>query len=126
MHQPHWSLHNWQGQKGNAPSLPTMINPATGWFKISKVEDKTSAKIANLFEMLWTNHYPWPQQVVMDHGCKIMGNVISLLKNEYGINRQPITTRNSQANAMIERSHQTIHNMNPVKTDQKHGRPPQR
>jgi transposase InsO family protein len=61
--------------------------------------------------MLWINRYPWPQQVVMDRGREFMGDVISLLKNEYGINRRPITTRNPQANAMIERAHQTIHNM---------------
>jgi hypothetical protein len=51
-----------------------MINPATGWFKISKVEDKSSAEIANLFEMLWINPYPWPQQVVMNCGRKFMGS----------------------------------------------------
>jgi hypothetical protein len=88
-----------------------MITPATGWFKISKVEGKSSAEIANLFEMLSINRYPWPQQVIMDCRRKFMGNIISLLKNEYGINRQPITTRNPQANAMIKRAHQTIHNM---------------
>jgi hypothetical protein len=88
-----------------------MIDPATGWFEISKVADKPSAGIANLFEMLWINRYPWPQQVVMDCGHKFMGDIISLLKNEYGINRQSITTRNPQANTMIELAHQTIHNM---------------
>jgi hypothetical protein len=40
-----------------------------------------------------------------------MGDVILLLKNEYGISRKPITTRNPQANAMVERAHQTLHNM---------------
>jgi hypothetical protein len=40
-----------------------------------------------------------------------MGDVISLLKNDYGINQQPITTCNPQTNAMIKRAHQTIHNM---------------
>jgi hypothetical protein len=57
-----------KGKKETHLHCLTMINPATGWFEISEVEDKTSAKIANLFEMLWINHYPWPQQVVMDCG----------------------------------------------------------
>ena len=31
--------------------------------------------------------------------------------NTYGLNRKLITTRNPQANAMVERVHQTVHNM---------------
>jgi NADH:ubiquinone oxidoreductase subunit len=46
----------------------------------------------------------------MDCGRKFMGEVIDLLRNN-GIVRRPITTRNPQANAMVERVHQTIHNM---------------
>lgn len=39
-----------------------------------------------------------------------MAEVRDLLQ-EYGVRRKPITTRNPQANAMVERAHQTIHNM---------------
>ncbi|ESQ10401.1 MAG: hypothetical protein N838_35560 [Thiohalocapsa sp. PB-PSB1] len=46
----------------------------------------------------------------MDRGREFMGEVIDLLRNN-GIVRRPITTRNPQANAMVERAHQTIHNM---------------
>jgi len=88
-----------------------MIDPATGWFEIIKLPNKSSDEIANIFEMTWLNRYPWPTQVVMDRGREFMGDVISLLKNEYGITRKPITTRNPQANAMVERAHQTIGNM---------------
>ena len=40
-----------------------------------------------------------------------MGEVISLLRDEYGIKRKPITSRNPQANSMVERAHKTLHNM---------------
>ena len=33
------------------------------------------------------------------------------LRDEYGINKKLITTRNPQANAIVERVHQTVHNM---------------
>ncbi len=89
----------------------TMIDPATGWFEIIEIPNKSSDEIANLFEMTWINRYPWPAQVVMDRGREFMGDVIHLLKNEYGITRKPITTRNPQANAMVERAHQTMHNL---------------
>ena len=47
----------------------------------------------------------------MDRGSEFMAEVKSLLKDEYGITRKPITTRNPQANAIVERAHQTIHNL---------------
>ena len=89
----------------------TMIDPATGWFEIVEIERKSSDEIANIFELTWLNKYPWPAQVIMDRGREFMGDVITLLQGQYHIARKPITTRNPQANAMVERAHQTIHNM---------------
>jgi hypothetical protein len=40
-----------------------------------------------------------------------MGEVISLLRDECGIKRKPITSLNPQANSMAERAHKTLHNM---------------
>ena len=40
-----------------------------------------------------------------------MAEVISTPRDEYGIVQQPITTRNPQANAMVERAHQTLGNI---------------
>lgn len=34
-----------------------------------------------------------------------------MIKNDYGIKAKPISTRNPQANAILERIHQTIGNM---------------
>ena len=88
----------------------TFIDPATGWFEIVEVKNKRADFIANLFEQTWLNKYPWPTEVVMDRGKEFMAEVKEML-HEYGITRKPITTRNPQANAMVERAHQTIHNM---------------
>jgi transposase InsO family protein len=87
-----------------------MIDPATGWFEIIEVPNKQTDEIANIFEMCWLNRYPWPTQIVMDRGKEFMGDIKTLLQS-YGITRKPITTRNPQANAMVERAHQTLHNM---------------
>ena len=89
----------------------TMIDPATGWFEIIEIKEKKADLIANLLEMHWLTRYPWPTQVVMDRGREFMAEVPIMLKNEYGISRKPITTRNPQANAMVERAHQTMGNM---------------
>ena len=89
----------------------TMIDPATGWFEIVEVPNKRADVIANILEQTWLSRYPWPTQVVMDRGREFMGETKAMIKNDYGITRKPITTRNPQANAMVERAHQTVHNM---------------
>jgi len=47
----------------------------------------------------------------MDKGKEFAREVSETLKNEYGVNRKIITSRNPQANSMIERCHKTLHNM---------------
>ena len=88
-----------------------MIDPTTGWFEIVEVPNKCADTIANLFEQEWLMQYPWPEEVIMDHGKEFMGEIIQLLHDEYGIKQHPITTHNPQANAMVERAHQMVHNL---------------
>ena len=88
----------------------TMIDPATGWFEIVRIDNKDSETTANKLEQVWLNRYPWPTEVVLDRGTEFMGEVARLLRVDYGITRKPITTRNPQANAMVERAHQTCGN----------------
>ena len=41
----------------------TFIDPATGWFEITKVpyEDQSSARISKLFDQTWLCRYPRPK-----------------------------------------------------------------
>src|SRR5512145_1201594 len=94
----------------------TMIDPATGWFEIVEIPDKSSQTVANAFEKTWLAPYPWPTEVVMDRGQEFMGELRAMLRDDYGITGKPITTCNPQANAMVERAHGTIHNM--IRTNQ--------
>ena len=89
----------------------TMIDPATGWFDIVEIDDKRADTIANVFEMNWLMRYPRPTEVVTDNGKEFMLEVTSLIEDEYGIRRVNTTVRNPQANAMVERAHQTMHNL---------------
>ena len=89
----------------------TMIDPATGWFEIAEVPNKRADYISNILEQAWLTRYPWPQEVILDRGREFMAEVIPMLKRDYGIKRKPITTRNPQANAMVERCHQTLRSM---------------
>ena len=46
-----------------------------------------------------------------DKGTEFMGDFAQMIQDDYGIKKRPITKRNPQANAIIERIHQTIGNM---------------
>ena len=89
-----------------------MIDPATGWFEIVQYDDKRAISIANLVEQQWLSRYPWPSLITYDRGSEFIGHEFrTMVKDEYGIKSKPITVRNPQANAIIERVHQVIANM---------------
>jgi len=88
-----------------------MIDPVTGWFEIAEIPAKRADEIINVLEQTWFVRYPRPAEVIMDRGREFAAEVRDELQNEFGVIRKLITTRNPQANGMVERAHQTIHNM---------------
>ena len=88
-----------------------MIDPATNWVEIHEMPNKRADTIANIIEMAWFTCYPWPTQINLDRGSEFMAEFSQMVKKDYGVKKKPITTRNPQANAMIERVHQTIANI---------------
>jgi len=107
-------------RKGKQPlrmQCCTMIDPATGWFEIAQYDDKRAITIANVVEQYWLTRYPWPTRITFDRGSEFIGHEFKrMIKEDYGIKAKPITVRNPQANAIVERVHQTIGNM--IKTFQ--------
>jgi len=90
----------------------TMIDPATGWFEIEEYSDKKSISISNIVEQTWLTRYPWPQKVINDRGTEFTGSDFKkLLKEDYGVENKPISSKNPQANAILERVHQTLGNI---------------
>ena len=90
----------------------TMIDPATGWFEIAEVPGtKRADVVANIVEQQWLCRYPWPAHLIHDRGGEFMAEFAEMIQKDYGIKKKPITTRNPQANAILERIHQTIGNM---------------
>jgi hypothetical protein len=89
----------------------TMIDPATGWFEMREIPNKQADTIANIVEQAWFTRYPWPTQIIFDRGKEFMAEFAQMVQHDYGVKRKPITTRNPQANSIIERVHQTIGNI---------------
>jgi transposase InsO family protein len=89
----------------------TMIDPATGWFEMKQINDKEATTVANIVETTWLTRYPWPTMITYDQGTEFMAEFAQMVRNDYGIKSKPITKRNPQANAIIERVHQTIGNI---------------
>src|SRR5210317_1943070 len=101
-----------KGKKDLVCRCVTMIDPATGWFEIKKYDDKRSITVANIAEQEWFCRYPWPTQVTFDRGSEFIGKDFQqMIKEDYGIKPKPITVRNPQANAIVERVHQVIGNI---------------
>ena len=100
-----------KGKKDPILHCMTMIDPATGWFEIMEIPDKRADNLSDLLEQTWLCRHPWPQKVICDRGKEFMAKVKTMLQNDCVCNVNQITTQNPQANAILERIHQTIGNM---------------
>ena len=114
----------------------TMIDPATSWFEIVELPisqqvldiptgtkghkgkdkhihsqqpyfDKTSTTVGRLINMTWFSRYPRSQYIIYDNGSEFKLHFETLC-DSYGLKRKPTSVRNPQANAILERVHQTI------------------
>eukprot|EP00804_Cyclotella_cryptica_P025130 CCRYP_012980-RA/>CCRYP_012980-RA protein AED:0.39 eAED:0.39 QI:0/-1/0/1/-1/1/1/0/418 len=115
----------------------TMIDPATSWFEIVELPvsqlqkldiptgtkgqrstdthvqeqqpyfDKTSATVGNLVNRTWFSRYPRSQYIIYNNGSEFKLHFETLCES-YGLKRKPTSVKNPQANAILERVHQTI------------------
>ena len=75
----------------------TMIDPATGWFEMAQIPNKTAAESADITKKTWFTHYPLSQRIVFDRSTEFMAEFEKMCHNYYGLKRKPITTRNPQS-----------------------------
>ena len=68
--------------------------------------------VANQAELAWLTHFSLPRKLIVDRGNEFLINFRGMISNNYGIKvRPPITTKNPQANTLLDRVHQTIGNI---------------
>jgi hypothetical protein len=99
-----------KGLKDLRLHVVTIIHPATGWFVLQQICSKHAYIIANKVELACLTHYPRPSIITYDRGTESMAEFATMVKQDYGITVKAITTRNPQANVILERIHATIRN----------------
>ena len=73
-----------------------MIDPATGWFEMAQITNKTAAEIADITEKTWFTRSPLPQRIVFDCGTEFMAEFSKMCHNDYGLKRKPIAKTTDQ------------------------------
>jgi hypothetical protein len=100
-----------KGKKDLMPWCLTVIDPATGWFEMEQISNKTAAEVADICERTWFTKHPLPQRITLDRSIEFMAEFAKMVKNDCGLKLEPITARNLQANAIVGRVHRTIGNI---------------
>jgi hypothetical protein len=88
----------------------TAIDPATGWFEVVDIKDKSAGTVMDAFHEQWLCRYPRPTKVVFDNGSEFK-SVFKEMCTNLSIVCKPTTSYNPQGNAIVERIHQVMGNM---------------
>ena len=88
-----------------------MIDPVIGWIEIHTVPSAQEDLMANQVELAWLMHYPLSCKEILDRENEFLAEFRERVINDYSITVNPITSRNLQVNAILERVHQTIGNI---------------
>ena len=88
----------------------TFIDPATGWFEICQIANKSSLEVLSKLRNTWLYRYPKPNSIIIDNGTEFQKDFSKALKS-MGIKAKLTTVKNPQANSVLERVHQVLGNM---------------
>ena len=90
-----------------------MIEPVTGWSKITQYDLKRAISIANLVETTWLTRYPRPMKITYDQESEFIvhGFTKYLIETEYWITDNPSTLENPTFSGILERIHPVIGNL---------------
>jgi len=89
----------------------TIIDTATNLVELVRVDNKTAAHVALIFENTWLARYPRPLHVIHDQGGEFVGYHFQQMLRNHNIQSHTTTSKNPQANSICERMHQTVGNI---------------
>lgn len=99
------------GPYGNSKELNknryalTMIDVGTRWVELAPLNVKECENVVLEFDRWWLCRYPRPNNCIYNQGKEFVGQEFQELLTSYGIKSTPTTTRNPQANGIVERIH---------------------
>ena len=67
--------------------------------------------VSNQVELAFLTGYPLPYKIMVDRGIRALSRFKTMMANDYGTPCNSINVRNPQANAIVDRIHQTIGNI---------------
>ncbi len=70
-----------KGGKETQLQAMTFIDPATGWFEISEVDNKTSSHLSHLLNRVWLNRYTLPRRIIFDNGTEFKKDFRSICQD---------------------------------------------
>ena len=79
-----------------------------GWIEVCSVPEARADLIANLVQLAWLIRYSLPNKITVDRGIKLLAESKTMIASDYRITCNPINTRNSQTNIIMESVHKTI------------------
>lgn len=83
-----------------------MVDPAAGWLEVATHDERELLTIASTVKLNWLAHYPRPNSITFDKGTEFIGHGIkSMVEKDYSMRGKECTTRNPQANAILDRLH---------------------
>ena len=89
----------------------TCIDSVISLPEVIPVDRATSRTVAEAFEDHWLSRYPFPIRCIHDNGNEFLGPEFTCMLKKNNIQSVPTTVKNPQANAVVERMHQTISTM---------------
>ena len=88
-----------------------MIDPVSGWIEIRSVPEARADLVAYQVELAWLTRYLLSYKITVDRGKELLAKFKTMMANDYGSTYISISVRNPQADAIVERVHQTIGNI---------------
>ena len=88
-----------------------MIDNATGWPEIARLDKKKACHLAKWFDLQWLCQYPRPTKIVCNNGGEFVGREFQELLQSYAVEQVPMTVANPQSNGIKERMHLTMADM---------------
>ena len=82
-----------------------------GWIEINISLSAQADFIANQIELALLTRYLLSSKVIVDRGNEFLAEFREMIPNDYGIKGRANTSRNPQANTILERVHQTTGNI---------------